>query len=891
MKELLTILRKQHFLKLGDNSFSPIMEASAGISLEYCKKLKSGNCDKSPLFFCFPEKKGASLWTSISILTEYFYEDAIKNEVDGIELKKNDKVKIFDCIAQVERVTPETVYIKFRDQGNIPIKQKLRSQLSKVPSQRSLSLKKKFSLNYKESKAKRNTISKILEPGESISINQNNLDSKVLLVTGSGNIQLFRDLLNDNEIYNEPISKVFIEKKNLILTSNLKAYKDLFNLDRKKQIIEYTELLKKLAGIIDLDEAKLKLNEIIENMLFEYSISLELDSEIESFFIDYRIEIPQIKFLESKYPGYQELLPQKLRAVVINDINQINEYPNTIKGFLDKKIPVIFISNRNVENTNELDLYKRLFTSNPEYYRINWNIDKIKSLYECDENADYIDMALWIQCKRYAKQNIQIKVVPENELDLLAPKILKYIKELDSFERLQKSFYNSFYPALYALKNSSQTNQQIKDLILEFQIVFNEVRDLGIREEIVNDIDNAIRLTSNFKENTKVYSLSSNIFTNRSSTHRSIEMNIPVEMKKINIPNAATESILFTGYPYNEYTGKYLLNSACVDFVPNIKIICWPQEASLTHGYLKRRIKAGYFDDFSSGLVAINNEYLLKGESDFENEINSFLQLDSSIPNESNQEETLEYMYHFKYKGYSSHLINDYSFKVKCNILNFDDGSFMFLPKQSSILAQAEDNQGKTKINKTNFHELSIGSKIFKYIKDRSTFREISRHDIEIESCFLKLERWKDILESLYTASSNNLDILERLLTEIKQKQKLVEGNPCKSSLQRWLFDDEIIKPDTTNLRIILHAAKIENIEDSLSELDMAYRSVLSYTIGLSSNIKNNIAKRLTSQTNVLNNFFIKINGSEIEVETRTIASLDKNEIEIDYHNTRKILC
>lgn len=37
--------------------------------------------------------------------------------------------------------------------------------------------------------------------------------------------------------------------------------------------------------------------------------------------------------------------------------------------------------------------------------------------------------------------------------------------------------------------------------------------------------------------------------------------------------------------------------------------------------------------------------------------------------------------------------------------------------------------------------------------------------------------------------------------------------------------------------------------------------------------------------------FFVNINGNQIPVETRTIASLDRNEIEIDYRNTRKILC
>ncbi|HZL09466.1 MAG TPA: hypothetical protein VFC65_05665 [Prolixibacteraceae bacterium] len=280
MNELLNIVRKKYFLKLGDYRFSPIMDASAGISLEYCKKLSNDKCKKSPLFFCFPEKKGASLWTSIAILREYFYEDAIKNEVEGIELKRNDKVKIFNCIAQIERITKEIVYLKFRDQGGIPIKQNLRSQISKVPAQRSLSLKNRFSVNYKEAKTGRNTISKILVPDDLITINQNNLDSKVLIVTGRGNVQILRDLLNNTEIYNEPLSKIFIEKKNLILTPDLKAYKDLFNNDRKNKIIEFIESLKKLTKLIDLEEAKSKINEIIKRMLVEDTISLELDSWI-----------------------------------------------------------------------------------------------------------------------------------------------------------------------------------------------------------------------------------------------------------------------------------------------------------------------------------------------------------------------------------------------------------------------------------------------------------------------------------------------------------------------------------------------------------------------------------------------------------------------------------
>ena len=68
-----------------------------------------------------------------------------------------------------------------------------------------------------------------------------------------------------------------------------------------------------------------------------------------AFFKNYENEIPkEVKFLENKYPGIQESLPEKLRAVVINDINQLFDYPETINGFLEKNIPVIFITNRNI---------------------------------------------------------------------------------------------------------------------------------------------------------------------------------------------------------------------------------------------------------------------------------------------------------------------------------------------------------------------------------------------------------------------------------------------------------------------------------------------------------------------------------------------------------------
>ena len=230
MKTLLEYVRVKNHLNFGEHGFSPIIEASAGIALEYCKKLENNTQDNSPLFFCFPDKKSAALWISILILTNYFLEDFIDNVVEGIVFKKFDRVKIYDCIAEIESVTGDQIIVRFSDQGGIPINKRLKSQLSIVSSSRALSLKKRFAQNYKNAKTKRNAISKILVPNDSETINQNNLDSKVLLIAGRGNTMKIHDLLNETIIYDEPLSKIFPEKKNLIISPDLKNYKDLFNL-------------------------------------------------------------------------------------------------------------------------------------------------------------------------------------------------------------------------------------------------------------------------------------------------------------------------------------------------------------------------------------------------------------------------------------------------------------------------------------------------------------------------------------------------------------------------------------------------------------------------------------------------------------------------------------
>jgi hypothetical protein len=110
-------------------------------------------------------------------------------------------------------------------------------------------------------------------------------------------------------------------------------------------------------------------------------------------------------------------------------------------------------------------------------------------------------------------------------------------------------------------------------------------------------------------------------------------------------------------------------------------------------------------------------------------------------------------------------------------------------------------------------------------------------------------------------------------------------------NIRNWLFDDEFLKPENENLRMIFLANKEPDIENRLKELDISYQHIVAYTIGLSTQIKKQIANQLSLKSLMDADLNIIISGSKIIVQSRRIVSIDKNDMEVDYRNTRKILC
>jgi hypothetical protein len=898
MREILSALNNKNHLTLGKYCFSPLMELSGGIVLDYCDKIYTDKCERAPFISCFPQKKGAALWISIIALTNAFLDDHINNIVDGIQFEKGDKVKIFNSVAEIERVTHENIYLKFKDQGGIPINSRLRGQLSRVGNSRALSLKKKFSKNYFELKNKRNPISKILIPNDAEIINQNNLDSKVLLISGRGNIKGFYKLLDDSVFYEEKLSKTFGLGKNLIIKPDLKPFIHFFDKEIKLKLDSFVKLLIKLSQIASNDAfINESVSAFLDRLDNENGISIDFEIDFLSFVEEYEGEFEeQLSFIVAKFPGVQESLPTKLKAVVINDIRQINEYSETINGFLALKIPVVVVSNRNVTKVSDIEFYNNLFKNNPEYYRINWNRKKIQYLIECASELNFIDNELWGQSKRYASQQIKISVTEGCELDILIGQLLSNIKELDEFERLQKAFYKYFYPALYALKNSNSKTAEVTNLISEFKYIFEGIKGGGLPKSTIVLFDKGIRIAYDYVSNSKEYDPRHNIFSNHLPALDLNHVYIPCEMDKKNLPTSKKSKLIFTGYPYQEYSGKFLLNSVCVDFIPDVEILCWPNEGSLTNNYLNRRLIAGYFTDNIIGEYDFPSNFLLKETNEFTKEIESFLSFDSNIQTEEDQEQEadLAYLHTFKYKGYSNTENSESIFKVKCNTLNFKDESFMFLPKKSSILAEAECEGNDIKVANLKFSQISVGLRVFKYQKDRTLFKDIAKKNVELKNAYDNLEIWREKLGDIFVSCKQNVGELFELLKKAQNKFGILDAKPTKGNLRNWLFDEDMIMPDHANVQLILSAAfdSDENIEGKVNNLQSDYLSIKAHRIQLSHKIKKTIAQQFVNSGDILDGEInIAIEGINISVDVKTIESLDQSDIEIEYHHTRKILC
>jgi len=881
---------KKFWLESGDYRFSPLIKVSSTLSLEYCNQMVNIN---APLIFTFPKKSLSSLWLSVSLLTNFYFEEYIDNSILTLEekFKKGDKIKVYDTIAEVQKVDGELMTIGFKNNPGITISTKnsrFFDSISVVPGIRKIQLYKRYIKLKNKAKEERNVISKILEPKNNIEINQENLKSKILLIAGNGNVKKIKDSLSSERIYNEELIEIFPEGKNLIIKKDLKSYM----VDNNSYESELKIFSTNYKQLIELTDSNL-LQTCLTDLLIDDNICINqyFDEMFNAIVEDFIDEEPYLMKLFEIYPGVNDKIPKDLKAVIINDITQYIIYKNTIDYFISKDIPVIFVSDRRINKSDEINYFEDFFDLYPQFNRVNWNQSKIRNLMNFDEDIPFLDNKLWEIAKRYSEQNIVIDSQYKHDLDKLIPKLSKLIRNIEGFEDLQLSYYKNLYKVLFVLKNSGSTSGIIHELINEFESSYLSAKNSGLNNELRVLIEQVIRISKDFKVNSKLLQINNKLFSQIFLEKEEKKYFIPIGLEEKN-QAVDFDSIEFSGYPFNEYAGKYLINSIFKNYFSNVKLTCWEFEGDMTFKYLRRRLIASYFveninfkTEFNRDLLLSKEDIMLEVDSMLKIKLNNTILIDYELPFDETVDSDL---YKFRYKNY--HVTDSSLDFVNCNIINFIDDSFMFLSKTGKILAEVEDDNGNISIREASFSNLSNGYRVFKYKRDRETYRKIVSHNKKLSENIDHLYQWKEYLLSLFYKYDKNISVLQNFLLEIKENNGLKESNPTRQNIRRWIFDESTLKPSKPNVELFLLASAInsEEINIKLNQMEEAYSSVNGFIISLSSKMKKKISE--TDLAENINTFKIIEQGFPILVETKRIFSLEECNVPIEYSNTRQIL-
>lgn len=883
--------RRKYHLNLGDEHFSPIIELSTALSLSYCNLHSLAN-EKNPFILSFPDKNNASTWLSVSLLINFFFEDYI-NRVDLQEVstfKKHDKVEIFGTVAEIESIANNKVILKFSDQGGIPVSNYM-SQLNRT-NRKTLNKYHLYANKKKEFKLNRNSISKILEPNDPVFINQKYLKSTVVLITGNNNAKHLKELFGKKEIYGETLSEIFLENKNIVIRKNLEPYKNIFDLDSSDKETLFKNILIDFLNQNENIDSEIKAD-LLGALLVDNFTDEIFKHKFDDFLEFYSQKYEGLINIAKKYPGVKEKISDNIKAVIINEIEQVELYRETIQGFLKSNIPVIIVVDRDFKKLSDLNFFKSFIDKWPEAFRFNWNRKKIKEVVRLSkENSKHLDVELWSKCVQFSEQTIRIIESESEKLDKLLFESQSTINSLNEFEKLQQDYYRYLYPAMYLFKNSYNKSPIVTEWAGLFNTTYQESKNFlnNLQQDLFQSIINFLRFS---EVNLKGRYDEDSVFVNVLKAGNTEGIFIPTEQTKINLPDDKTRKIIFTGYPFNEFSGCYLIDAVNVYFIPEIEVTCWPKEADLTYLYLKKRLIAGYFTDKLPEMSSFPAEFVINDHTEFNKEVDSVLQLIKQTTGKSissqDEEPILQKIDALKYKRYTSKNSSQSQSRVKCDIINFKDGSFLFLPKNAKVLTQIESDNLAAKIKSSLFSELEVGSRLFKYRKDRSDFRDLAKNNSKIKKAFSELELWRVLLNQLFSSCENDLTKLEQLLMKVKTGASL-PGNPTRSNIHRWLYDPELIAPELENIRIILLAAGQEDSDDKIRALKDSFSLVISHIISLSSKIRKNILQKLEDNKTIEEDFKLIISDVEIEVQSRLISTLEKSDLEVDYINTRQIL-
>jgi len=849
------------------------------------------NINKQPLLLMFPSKKNIGISICLSMLKEYWLND-IENYDSQINFKKGDILKI--TLPPIIGIRKNTIVKRIKCEGFINGSVKI-IDIDKVATTVSLVHYERYMIadnsNKKLNKftdfaiARRQLFKSETNPYSSFLkldyyLNPNRLKSKIYFICGNGLIGNTRNFIEKFKLNN-----LNLEKESLYIKEDLNDFNNFFlNID-ENQNISFSEIVTTILNSFDetfsdeIIDLKIEILSNIENNTINSEQFRKLyNNLIEELEDDNNIRANnsaialshQINLLHTS----DDLL-NNVKFVIINNVKIANENQNTIKKLLNINIPVIILADRALykkENRENQDLF---INNNKECYRLNWNREKLMYLEETidKDNWDYIPFKL---SKRYLNQKI---IISKNNRNDEEDRLYSYfeiegnLKELNGNEQLKKDYYDYLRPVIYWFKNSTgelslNIPMYINDALNKFQDSFNMVT-ISLNQtnpNLNNNFKKIIEVFKSFTSNGKILTFGNSfVFNQTFSIFNDEGYNFNINVNNVFDKIYSVEKIVFTGYPYKEYSKSYLNYSIFEKYISNIEILTWCREGQSIENNIRKTIIAAekISDNLPEGFTKFykNDEYILHERLLVKGDCKQFDNINDVDDFEINQKD-LENNY--QYANYSG---KETEHLKKVTVIEFAGNKKMFMASNTKILTLK--NSGS--LENCKWEEIRPYDIVFIFKLTRQMNIDM-RPDSDISGNFKKMDLWYEELKKLFVFLNEKTLLLHAKLIEINHTHNL-GGNPEIYNIKNWLHKERYINaPDPKNLKLILTAAKIPNIEEMMNSIYKSKKSIEKEDRNNRKIIKIAITKEMKiSSEKTPRKFIIQVNGVRITVHQEVV--------------------
>ena len=880
------------YYEIAEQSISKLTASSIYLAHKYI--LKFPLIENKPLVLGIPFKGELGIYLAAGLLKNFFNEDYILHSdahFKKLDLSDGDRIKVFGNLTtwnsstsnkngrvQLKTTSPGSYGQTTTQLNSRDIQDSWLPYIEKIGGATTRVIKfKTFYDSLKKQRINRKPIDNFLNYNEDgFGIPTQALKSKIILITGRGQKSKTIDKLKKTIVFEDSMYNLLIKTNGLEVHPDLKNYVDLFHVNNKEIVKNWINDLGRLIHFVN-DYGGGEILQLLENGdIFSDRFGLALQ-DFEDYIdeIGNRTAINNLEELKNIIPKETTTISKDIRCIIIDDPTLLLDYQKTVKGFLDRGVPIILLNDFSQAIESE-----HFFNDCFKFY-----YSKQKINYLCEASNDIVfDCEILKRNFNYSKQKVSFQIVEDFGFEKLAARVSNEIYELEGFENLKKEFWNKAYPVLHIVKNGfHESFSKYESILNSFFKYYNQIKN-QLSDETNTAISN---LFSSEWINPKIGIDDSIGFNQKIQIGSSVfKYDFKNTIKSTYKLKSDIDIISFSGEPFKEYNQGHIFKAILKYCIPEIKMILFKREFNNIKYRLGKGFKYCSFSDDVSFVQSVSEDFRCTIET-IENEFNGIF---SNVNlNDSEVKFTLDKVY----KKYVDYTRSKYFSKVEdedaldCQTFNFSNNEWMFIAKNSNVYIASENDDDKIEVVQTRSGLVKRGDLLILYSLDVSQLTRLASHNTQLQESLKTLDIWKTILISKKAYLSYNQ--LNQEIENVKTNE-YVNANPSIPNIRNWCNDQDIISPLTDNLKLIL---KYGNKLEMFQEIYNARRNVIAFRNAVRKEIKNKLKQKLPKillEKDPNSDFIIDIKGLSMEIQTREISSISIKLNKVAYHNIKKLI-